>query len=75
VLSLLSNNNSGNGMNRGAGEDEHSSSPVGYDVSGAVAGEPPRWRRRTGNFYPFFLIFFTSNSFSLSPFYRSGFRF
>jgi len=36
-------------MNRGAEEDEHSSSPVGYDVSGAVAGEPPRWRHRTGN--------------------------
>jgi len=49
MLSLLSKRKTGNGMNRGAREDEHSSSPVGYDVSGAVAGEP-RWRRRTGNF-------------------------
>jgi len=36
--------------NKGAGEDEHSSSPVRHEVSGAVAGEPPWWRRRTGNF-------------------------
>jgi len=49
TLLLLSIFETGNGMNRGAGEDEHSSSPMGYDVFGAVAGEPPRWRRRTGN--------------------------
>jgi len=29
MLSLLSKHKTGNGMNRGAGEDEHSSSPVG----------------------------------------------
>jgi len=50
MLSPLSNLNLEMVKNRGVGEDEHSSSPVGYGVSGAVAGEPPRWRRRTKNF-------------------------